>query len=421
MMKTNKSIAVIGGGVAGITSALELDNSGHTVHLIDKENTIGGQAAAFCCKATDSCTQCSACLLPQKLNDVASHPRISILTNTTVTGVSGEKGDFRLEIEQKSRNISPAECIACGLCLGVCPTKPKAIIAPTPEAVPYAYSIDESQCLLLKGEQCHLCQEVCPTNAVIFEDKPQRQELEAGSIIVATGFEVFNAKELGCLNYGRYPDIVTGLDMEKMLKNQGTITLSANDREKGKAPKRIAFIQCVGSRTEEHNYCSQVCCKYAIRLARLITYQNPEAEVTVFYIDLQTAGKGFAQFYQEAKDSVRFVRGVPIEVTQTASGGLEVRFENIIKGKVERKTFDMVTLSVGISPRKDAWDLAKVLGISLDEDGFFATTQPCDSTKTNVDGIFLAGACQGPKDIPDSIAHGISAAERAVEVLQRCD
>jgi len=421
MMKTNKSIAVIGGGVAGITSALELANSGYTVHLIEKEATIGGQAAAFCCKATDSCTKCSACLLPQKLNDVVSHPRISILTNATVTGVNGDKGDFRLEVERKSHNISTAECIACGLCLGVCPTKPKAIIAPAAEAVPYAYSIDESQCLRLKGEQCHLCQEACPTNAVIFEDKAQRQELEVGSIIVATGFEVFNAKELGCLNYGRYPDIITGLDMEKMFRNQGTLTLSANGKGKGKAPKRIAFIQCVGSRTEEHNYCSQVCCKYAIRLARLITYQNPEAEVTVFYIDLQTAGKGFAQFYQEAKDSVRFVRGVPIEATRTPSGALEVRFENIVAGKVERETFDMVTLSVGIAPRKDAWNLAKVLGISMAEDGFFATDQPCDSTETNVDGIFLAGACQGPKDIPDSIAHGISAAERAMEVLQRCE
>lgn len=416
-MEANKSIAVIGGGIAGITSALELANSGFTVYLIEKEATIGGQAATFCCKATEACTKCSVCLLPQKLNDIASHPQISILTNSTVTGVSGKTGDFQVEIEQKPQNISPQECIACGLCLEVCPTTPKAIQAPAPEAIPYSYSIDESQCLRLKGEKCHLCQEACPTNAVIFEDKAERQKLDVGSIIVATGFDVFNAGEIGCLSYGRYPNIVTGLDMERMFKNQGSLKLSGN----GKQPEKVAFIQCVGSRDENHGYCSQVCCKYAIRLARLITYQNPEAEVTVFYIDLQTAGKGFAQFYEECQDSVRFVRGVPIEILETPSKELEVRFENILQGKVERENFDLVALSVGIAPRKDSWNLAKVLGISLGEDGFFTTKEPCDSTKTNVDGIFLAGACQGPKDIPDSIAHGISAAERVMEVLQRCE
>ncbi len=416
-MKANKSIIVIGGGIAGITSALELANSGSTVYLIEKEAHIGGQAVSFCCKATEVCTKCSACLLPQKLSELASHPQISMLTNSTVMAVSGRLGNFRVEVKQKPQYISPQKCIACGMCVEACPTTPKAVQPPPPEAAPYSYFIDEAQCLRLKGEKCNLCREVCPTEAIAFEQKTERQELNnVGAIIVATGFDVFNARKIGCLGYGRYPNVVTGFDLERIFRNQGSLKLSSN----GKEPKKVAFIQCVGSRDENHEYCSQVCCKYAIRLARLIKHQDPDAEVTIFYIDLQTAGKGFAQFYKECRESIRFIRGVPIEVSEALSDEVEVRFENISKGRVERENFDLVALSVGIAPREDSWDLARVLGINLGDDGFFDTKEPFNPTETNVKGIFLAGACQGPKDIPDSIAHGISAAERAMEVLQRC-
>ena len=416
-MKTDRSIVVIGGGIAGITSALELANSGFTVHLIEKEARIGGQAASFCCKATEVCSKCSACLLPQRISEIASCPQISILTNSTVVGVNGALGNFQVEVRQKPQYISPPKCIACGMCTEVCPTTPKAIQPPPPEAVPYSYSIDESQCLYLKGEKCNLCREICPTNAIFFGQKPERQQLNnVGAIIVATGFDVFNAREIGCLGYGRYPNVLTGFDLERIFRNQGSLKLSTN----GKEPKKVAFIQCVGSRDENHGYCSHVCCKYAMKLARLITYQNPDAEVTIFYIDLQTAGKGFAQFYKEYQESIRFIRGVPIEISEAPSDEVEVKFENIAEGKVERENFDLVTLSVGIAPRKDSWELAKVLGINLGDDGFFDIKGPLNTTETNVEGVFLAGACQGPKDIPDSIAHGISAAERAMEVLQRC-
>ena len=237
-----------------------------------------------------------------------------------------------------------------------------------------------------------------------------------GTIIVATGFEAFNAREIGSLGYGRYPNVLTGLDLERIFNREGSVKLLSN----GKEPQNIAFIQCVGSRDESHGYCSQVCCKYAIRFGQLIKYQNPDAKVTIFYIDLQTAGKGFAEFYEECRRKIRFIRGVPVEVLETSSGDLEVRFENISEGKVGRELFDLVILSVGIIPRKDSWDLAKILGINLGDYGFFDTKEPFSSVETNVEGIFLAGTCQGPKDIPDSIAHGTSAAERAAEVLERC-
>jgi len=248
-----------------------------------------------------------------------------------------------------------------------------------------------------------------------FAAKPKRQELSAGTIVVATGFEVFEARESGSLGYGRYKNVLTGLDLEKMLNSESCIKLPSN----GKEPQKIAFIQCVGSRNERHCYCSQVCCKYAIRFAQLIKYQNPSSEVTIFYIDLQTAGKGFAEFYEECKESVRFIRGIPVEIWEATSGELEVKFENILARKVEREAFDLVVLSVGMVPRKDNWDLARILGINLGDERFF-DAKPFDFNETNVEGIFLAGACQGPKDIPDSIAHGTAAAKKAMEVLARC-
>jgi len=410
----NESVVVIGGGIAGVTSALELANSGLKVYLIEREAAIGGRAASFCCKATDVCTKCSFCLVPQRLSEVATHPRISVLTNSVVTGVNGEAGNFRVEVWQKPQYISRGKCIACGICAEVCPTEPKAIHSPSPEAIPYSYIIDESQCLHLKGEKCNFCGEICPTNAIALERRPGRQELDVGTIIVATGFEVFDAREGGSLGYGRYPNVLTGLDLERIFACRGSLGLPSN----GKEAKKVAFVQCVGSRNENHGYCSQVCCKYAMRFARLIKYQNPDAEVTIFYIDLQTAGKGFAQFYEECRESIRFIRGVPVEILEGSSGELEVRLEDISVGKVGRETFDLVVLSIGMVPRKDSWDLARILGINLGDYGFFDTKSLIDSNKTNVDGIFLAGTCQGPKDIPDSIAHGISAAEKAKELLK---
>jgi len=401
--------------VAGIAVASTLADNDSQVYLVEREASIGGWAASFCCKATDVCTKCSVCVVPEKLSKVAAHPRITILADSTVAGIRGEIGNFQVEVLQKPQYISPERCIACGICAEVCPTEPKAIRSPSPEAVPYSYVLDASRCLRLKGETCSLCRDTCPTNAIDFGREPEEKEFGVGAIIVATGFDVFDAREMGCLGYGRYPNVLTGLDLEKVFNREGCLKLPSNGRE----PRNVALIQCIGSRDETHGYCSQVCCKYAIRFARLIKYQNPNAEVTIFYIDLQTAGKGFARFYEECQETIRFVRGVPVEISETSSGELEVRFENILEGKVARETFDLVALSVGLSPREDSWDVARTLGINLGESGFFDTKAPLNSNETNVEGIFLAGTCQGPRDIPESFAHGMAAAQRAMEVLQR--
>jgi len=409
----NNDVLVVGSGISGVAAALELANAGVNVYLLEKDVVVGGHSASFCCKATDICSKCSACVVLDKIKEAVIHPQIRLLTNSTIRRFSGEVGNFRVEITQKPQYIDQERCIACGLCTEACPTDPKAVYAPPAEATPFSYILDEKLCLRFKGEKCDLCRKGCPTKAIEFELKPKEQELSVGAIIVATGFDVFDARKKGSLGYGRYSNVLTGLDLEQIFTREGYLRLPAS----GEEPHNIAFIQCVGSRDEDHDYCSQVCCKYAMKLAGLIKYQNPDALVTIFYIDLQTAGKGFAQFYEEYKESIRFVRGVPVEILQTASGELEVRFENISQGKVCRDTFDLVVLSVGISPGKNSWDLARILGINLADDGFFGTDDSLNSNETNVDGIFLAGTCQGPKDIPDSVAHGIASASKAIQRL----
>jgi len=413
----NKSVLVIGGGIAGIASALQLADNGFQVYLVEREPIIGGHAASFCCKATETCSQCSVCLVPEKMLEVAANPQISLIVNSEVVRISGEVGDFEVDLLQKPGAVDPEKCIACGICTELCPGGPqKGIILPFPEVVPHTYIIDKNQCLRSKGAECDICQDNCPVGAINFEQEQNTSKLKVSAVIAATGFEVFDATEKRLLGYGQYPNVLTGFDLERIFSTADPMVLPSN----GDLPQNIAFIQCVGSRDEYigNGYCSQVCCKYAMKLAKLLQYQNAEAKVTIFYIDLQTAGKGFGEFYEECKKTIRFVRGIPVEVYETSPNELEVKYEDLAQGKIIKESYDLVVLSVGITSRKDSWNSARMLGINLGDYSFFDTRDTLDSNKTNVDGIFLAGTCQGPKDIPESIAHGIQAASRVIQTLR---
>lgn len=407
---------IVGGGVAGMAAAKSLADEGVGVYLIDRETALGGWASKLCCKATSVCTKCAVCLATRELEAVRDHRLVTVLTRTTLTRLAGRAGDFAAEVLQEPQYVDPTRCIACGMCADACSMEPKAIAAPTPEAVPYSYLMDETRCGRFRGEDCTLCSERCPTGAIRFDRQPKRERLSVGAVILATGFDVFDAKQMGRLGYGRCAGVMTGLDMEQTFSREGTLRLDGHDG----GGASVAFIQCVGSRDSRHGYCSQVCCKYAMRLSLMIKEQDPSAQVTVFYIDVQHAGKGFAGFYQACQDKIRFVQGVPVEVLEAPSGKLEVRFEHIAEAKVDRALFDKVVLSTGMVARGDSWDLASRLGINVDACGFFESRGALHANETHVDGVLVAGACQGPKDIPDSIADGTAAAARAMEVLGRC-
>lgn len=410
-----RRVLVVGGGVAGLAASKTLAENGLPVLLIEKEPYIGGWAASYCCKAVeDECSRCGVCLAGKWIEEAVSDPMIEISTGSQLISLEGELGRFRAKIRRAPAYIDLDRCIGCGTCFEVCPAEPKAIkLAPDPSTAPY--HLDINACLHFK-EGCDRCAQACPTGAIRFDGEPEDEEIEADAVIIATGFEPFDAGKVERLGYGRYDAVLTGLDLERLFRERGPEALSTISD--GRDPQRIAFVQCVGSRDKTRGYCSQVCCKYAVRFAAMIKSRNPSAEVKIFYIDLQSSGKGFAEFYEEHRDEIGFVRGVPVEVGEAASGALEVRFEDISTGRVKREPFDLVVLSVGMVPRRESWELALKLGINLNEHGFFEAT---DANETNVKGVFVAGACEGPKDIPDSITHGMAAAEKVMEVLRRCE
>ena len=411
-MQDNKSVLVIGAGIAGATVAYRLSRAGLQVHLIDKQATIGGHVVEMSCKATDVCLRCNVCVANELLRNVACSPEIHIHTRTQLSKLKAGTNSSRYTatLEHMPRFIDRSKCTGCLACVAACPEK--CIISPKPVLLPASPVIDFSQCRLASGKDCSVCEQVCSFDAINMQDKGSQSKLDIDSIVIATGYEPYNPIENTSYGYGKTKNIITGIEAERQLATTGIIIRPSDNQ----IPKRIAFIQCVGSRTEEvyrrpedTDYCSTVCCAYALRIARQIKYQSKDTGITVFYIDIQNFGKGFDDFYNKCKDNMTFIRSRPYEVKQGPNDTLHVKFapqssDLEVDTQVCEQEFDLVVLAVGIRPRPDATKLAETLLVPLDEQGFFGFKNASALPALQQDGIFVAGACESPKDIKSCMA-----------------
>lgn len=428
-MKEPKSVLVIGGGIAGIQASLDLADMGADVHLLEETPSIGGRMPQL--DKTFPTNDCSICILSPKMSECARHPNITLHTYSELLRVNELDGPgFVAKILKKPTYVDPEKCVACGLCAQKCPTKVrdefdmglrerKAIYRYFLQSIPGNYVIDEKHCRFLTKGKCRVCEKACESGAINFEDKPKEIELEVGSIIVTAGIDPFNPRNLAQYGYGRYKDVVTSLEFERLLSASGPTQGHVARPSDHKVPQRVAFIQCVGSRDlkQKNDYCSAVCCMSAIKEAVMAREHEKEISPTIFFMDMRCYGKDFDKYYERAKKQfgVRFVRSRVSKIGMNGNGNLLVHYTE--DGLPKKAPFDLVVLSVGLEPRKKIEALADKLGIELNEFGF-VDTHPFSPVETSRHGIYVGGAASSPKDIPESVMEASSAAARASEDLK---
>ena len=421
-----KRAMVIGGGVAGIQAALDLADTGYEVYLVEKEPSIGGRMAQI--DKTFPTMDCSICILAPKMSDAGRHPNIKLLTNSEVKEVKGYIGNFKVQVLKKPRYVTE-ECTACGDCSKVCPvTSPnefdvglatrRAIYTPFAQAVPSTYIIDRNLCLNKENIiVCDKCIKACEARAIDFEMKPETVELEVGTIIVATGADVYDPTSLANYGYGKFPNVITSLEFERLINAGGPSGGNLIRPSDMQIPDTVAFIQCVGSRSEKgHLYCSNVCCMNTIKDSLLIKEHWPDTKIHVFYVDIRAYGKGFEDLYKRAKkEGVVFIRGLPAEILEDRkTDNLWLIGENTLQKELYKINAGMVILSIGIEPRRDSEVVQHLLTLSRNPDGFFMEAHPkLRPVDTPTGGVFLAGCAESPKDIKDSVTQASAAAARA--------
>ena len=430
-MATNgKDVLVIGGGIAGIQASLDLADMGIKVHLIEKDPCIGGRMAQL--DKTFPTNDCAICILAPKLADCARHPNITIHTLSEVTNVEGEAGDFEVTLLKHARYVKEDLCINCGECVAKCPTKVldefnsglqyrKAIYLYYLQGVPSVMAIDKEHCIYLTRGKCQICMKKCPKEAIDFEMQDEEFKLNVGSIIAATGFDPYDPTPLTRLGYGRIRNVVTSLEFERLICASGPTKGHLERPFDKEPPKKLAFLQCIGSRDINNNpFCSSVCCMYTTKEAMLAHEHDPQVESYVFYIDLRAAGKGFQKFLRRGAEeyNINYIKSVIAEIEEDEKGNPIIFYENMDTGTLESKTFDLVILATSILPRKDANKLAEALKIEQDEYNYLKTSPfaPLDTTRP---GILACGCARGPMDIPNSVAEASGAAARAAEVITR--
>lgn len=423
-----KPIMVVGGGIAGIQAALDVADQGIKVFLIEKTPSIGGRMAQL--DKTFPTMDCAACILTPKMVSVARHPNIELITYAEVKEISGRAGDFNVTVSIKPRYINIEKCTGCGICIEKCPQKKvpnefnmgldnrTAIYIPFPQAIPLKATIDPEHCLYFMGLRegrkgvCRVCERVCPAKAIDFEQQPKEVTLNVASIIFATGFELEDPRRREEYGYGKYQNVYTHLEFERLLSATGPTGGELVRRSDGKHPKRIAFIQCVCSRDILTNpYCSAICCMSSTKEAILAKEHLPEIDCTVFYMDLRAFGKGYQDFYQRAENEfgIKFIRSRPAKIEEDPqTKNLIVTYEDTTTSEYRKMEFDMVVLAVGIKP------ITLEKFFPVEEDRFAKKENPfLDPVLSPVEGIYITGMIGGPKDIPDSVAEAGAAAMKA--------
>jgi heterodisulfide reductase subunit A len=427
---------VVGGGIAGIQAALEIADAGFPVYLVEREPSIGGHMAQF--DKTFPTLDCSACILTPKMVSAGSHPNITLMTWSEVEKVDGYVGNFTVTVRKKARKVDTELCTGCGICQEKCPKKViddvfeaglgyrKAIYTPFPQAVPKFPVLDVENCTYYQKGTCKACEKFCPTDAIDFDQQDEVVSVQVGNIILATGFELFDARRVSNYGYGRLANVFTSLEMERLMNAAGPTNGEIVLRDGKTVPKSVGIIHCVGSRDRNfNNYCSVICCMQSLKFAHIVG-ERTGAKVYNFYIDIRAGFKDYDEFYQRViEEGTLFVRGKVAEVTNTPRipaerGKLIIQVEDTLAARQRRIPVDMVILSAGLEPRKDSKETAKLFGISCSANGWYIEKHPkLDPIATMTEGIYIAGCAQGPKDIPASVAQGAAAAARVMGRIQQ--
>jgi len=427
-----KRALVIGGGIAGIQTALDIAEAGFPVDIVEKNPTIGGKMTQI--DKTFPTLDCAACILTPKMVDAAQNENIKIYSYSEVESVKGFVGNFNVKIRRKARYVNEDICTGCGLCTEKCPQKKvpnefnlgldnrRAIYIPFAQAVPKVATIDADYCTMLKTGKCGICSKVCTAGAIDYKQQDTFVEEQYGAIVVATGFNPIKLDNYDEFAYSQSPDVVTSLEFERLMNAAGPTAGTLLRPSDKTHPHTLVFVQCVGSRCDDHrgkSYCSKICCMYTAKHAMLCREKYPDTEVYVFYIDVRTPGKNFDEFYRRAVEEygVHYIKGMVGKVTPE-NGKLKVQAADLLSNEQIKIDADMVILAAAIEPDESARPLATMLTASMDTNDFFTEAHPkLRPVESPTAGIFLSGACQGPKDIPETVAQASAAASKVIGLL----
>ena len=430
-----KRALVIGGGIAGIQTALDIADAGYKVDIVEKSPSIGGRMSQL--DKTFPTLDCSACILTPKMVEAAAHENITIHTYSEVERVSGFVGNFTVDIRKKARYVDLNKCTGCGVCQEKCPSKKTlnefnrglntrtAIYTPFAQAIPNVPVIDTASCIKMKTGKCGICEKFCQAGAIDYTQTDEIVTEQYGAIVVATGFDTIKLDKYGEYAYNESKDVITSLELERIMNAAGPTKGHLERLSDGKAPKEIVFIQCVGSRCADSRgkpYCSKICCMYTAKHAMLIRDKYPNTNVTVFYIDVRTPGKNFDEFYRRAVEDygVNYIKGQVGKVAPQSDGSLLVQGVDLLENKQILKKADMVVLATAIEPNPDVRKIATMLTASIDTNSFLTEAHPkLRPVEAPTAGVFLSGVCQGPKDIPETVAQAGAAAVKVIGLLAK--